>query len=166
MTPRDLLQQLRCLDRSSSEFPDQVSNILYGEEYRQCIPNLQSGDLVWFVDYLDEVRRMCRSFAPRSSYRRLSIFSILPARHSESACASLETYAVPEQYYHPRTSFRLRFSISVFSLSPREVPGISMKGLSRVQRFASSASGYTQRTVRRKPQKYTIDSVIFPVYRR
>ena len=166
MTSRDPLQQLHRLDRSSSEFPDQVSNILYREEYRQCVTNLQSGDLKRFVDYLDEVRRMCRSFARRSSHRRFSILSILPVLLSEGACASLDTYAVLEQYYRPRTSFQPRFKISVVSPSPLEVLGISMKGPSTVQRFASSASGYTQRTVRRKPQKYAIDSITFPVYHR
>ena len=167
MTSLDpLLQQFRRLNTSSSEFPDQASNILSGEEYRECVPNLQSDDLVWFVNYLDEVRRMRHSFAHRSSHHRLSMFSILPVPLSESAYARSETYAVPEQYCRPRTSFRLRFSISVLSLLPREVLGISMKGPSTVQRFASSASGYTQTTVSRKPQKYTIYSIIFPVYRR
>ena len=89
-------QQLRRLDHSSSEFPDQVSSILYGEEYRQWVRNPQSGDLVWFVDYLDEVRRMCRSFAHRSSHHRLSMFSILLVPLSGSAYASSETYAVLE----------------------------------------------------------------------
>ena len=96
MTSHHPLQQLRRLDQSSSEFPDQVSSILYGKEYRQWVPNLQSDDLVWFVDYLDEVRRVCRSLARRSSPHRFSMFSILPVPLSESACASSETYAVLE----------------------------------------------------------------------
>jgi hypothetical protein len=59
-----VLQQLHRLDRSSSGFHDQLSNVLYGKECRQCVPNLQGGDLVWFVDYLDGVRR--RTALPRS----------------------------------------------------------------------------------------------------
>ena len=51
------LGQLRRLDRSSSKFHDQLSNILYGEEYKRWVQNLQGDDLVGFVDYLDEVRR-------------------------------------------------------------------------------------------------------------
>jgi hypothetical protein len=51
------LQQLHRLDRSSSGFHDQLSNVLYGEEYTQCVPNLQDDDLTWLVDYLDKVRR-------------------------------------------------------------------------------------------------------------
>ena len=57
------LQQLRRLDKSSSEFHDQLSNVLYGEEYQQCVPNIQGDDLVWLVDYLDKVRR--RAALPR-----------------------------------------------------------------------------------------------------
>lgn len=51
-----ILQKLHRLDKSSSRFHDQLSNLLYGEEYRQCVPNLQGDDLLWFVDYLDRVR--------------------------------------------------------------------------------------------------------------
>ena len=52
-----VLQRLYHLDRSSSGFHDQLSNILYGEEYQKCVPNLQGNDLVWLVDYLDRVSR-------------------------------------------------------------------------------------------------------------
>jgi hypothetical protein len=51
------LQQLDLLDRSSPNFHDQLSNVLYGPEYKQCVQNLQGEDLVWLVDYLDKVRR-------------------------------------------------------------------------------------------------------------
>ena len=51
------LQQLHHLNRSSPDFYDQICNVLYGEEYVRCIPNIQGGDLVWLVDYLDKVRR-------------------------------------------------------------------------------------------------------------
>ena len=52
-----VLEQLRRLDKSLPGFHDQLSSILYGEEYQQCVPNLQGDDLVWLVDYLDKVRR-------------------------------------------------------------------------------------------------------------
>ena len=51
------LQLLRHLDRSSPKFHDQLSNIVHGGEYQGCVSNLQGDDLVWLVDYLDEVRR-------------------------------------------------------------------------------------------------------------
>ena len=51
------LQQLHLLDGSVSGFHDQLGNVLYGEEYRQCVPNLRGDDLMWLVDYLDKVRR-------------------------------------------------------------------------------------------------------------
>ena len=51
-----LLQQLHRLDGSSSGFQDKLCNVLYGEEYKQCMPSLQNDDLTWLVDYLDKVR--------------------------------------------------------------------------------------------------------------
>jgi len=50
------LKQLDRLNRSSPGFPDQLNDILCGEEYKQCAPNLQEGDSAWLVDYLNEVR--------------------------------------------------------------------------------------------------------------
>ena len=50
-----VLQQLQSLDGSSSEFHDQLSGVLYGEEYQQCVTGLQGDDLAWLVDYLDKV---------------------------------------------------------------------------------------------------------------
>ncbi|KAF9645725.1 kinase-like protein [Thelephora ganbajun] len=48
------LQQIYHLDRSSSDFHDKLDNVLHGQEYYQCIPNLKEGDLVWLVNYLDK----------------------------------------------------------------------------------------------------------------
>jgi hypothetical protein len=58
------LQQLRRLNRHLSGFHDQLNSVLYGEEYKQCVPNLQGSDLVWLVDYLDKVH--CRVVLPQS----------------------------------------------------------------------------------------------------
>ena len=63
------LQQLNRLDRSLSGFHDRLCKVLYGQEYAQCVPNLQDDDLVWLVDYLDKVPR--RKAIPRS-YLKLS----------------------------------------------------------------------------------------------
>ena len=49
------LQKLRDLDSSLSGFPDQLSSVLYGEEYAQCA-DFQDGDFGWLVDFLDQVR--------------------------------------------------------------------------------------------------------------
>ena len=56
MSSRSPLEQLRRLDRSSSRFHDQVSNILYGEDYKQWVPTVQDNDLMGLVDCLDKVR--------------------------------------------------------------------------------------------------------------
>lgn len=50
------LQRLYQLDRFSSGFRDQLSNVLYGEEYQECVPNLRGNDPAWLADYLGEVR--------------------------------------------------------------------------------------------------------------
>jgi len=62
-----VLQRLDRLDRSSQEFHDQLTDILYGEEYQQCVYGgnyddqqrvltLQGDDLTWLVGYLDKAR--------------------------------------------------------------------------------------------------------------
>ena len=51
------LQQLDHLDSSSTDFHNQLCNVLHGEEYSRCMTNLQGDDLVRLVDYLDKVRR-------------------------------------------------------------------------------------------------------------
>ena len=56
------LQQFHQLDKSSPDFHDKLCNVLYGEEYTQCVLILQGDDLVWLVDYLDRVR-CCVSFS-------------------------------------------------------------------------------------------------------
>ena len=60
---RLFLQQLRLLDKSLSGFHDQLTEVLHGEGYQQRSPNLQGDDLVWLVDYLDQVCRRV-AFSP------------------------------------------------------------------------------------------------------
>ncbi|KAF9643194.1 hypothetical protein BDM02DRAFT_3151818 [Thelephora ganbajun] len=48
------LQRLHHLDASSPNFHDKLHNVLYGEEYANCVPNLKVDDLVWLVEYLDK----------------------------------------------------------------------------------------------------------------
>ena len=52
-----VLQQLGCLDSSSSNFQDQLTTVLSGQEYKEIIPNLRGSDLIWFVNHLDKARR-------------------------------------------------------------------------------------------------------------
>ena len=73
-----VLQQLDRLDRSSPEFQDQLYTIFRGEEYSQCVRDLQGDDLVWLVDYLDRVRRRVAFPTLRSSQPRLLMASIPP----------------------------------------------------------------------------------------
>ena len=86
------LQQLHCLDRSLPTFHDKLSNVLYGEEYQQCVQKLQGDDLAWLVDYLDKVRRSLYFPTLRLSYCRLSMVSILPAQLPGNVYANSKPY--------------------------------------------------------------------------
>ena len=88
------LQQLDLLNRSSSELQDQLSNILYGKEYQQCVPNLQGDDLVWLVEYLDKVVVALLSLIIYLSQCRFSIVLTRQVLVSGSVYANLEEYVV------------------------------------------------------------------------
>ena len=49
------LQQLRCLNTSSTNFGTQLYSVLRGEAYEQCVSGLGDDDTLWLADYLDEV---------------------------------------------------------------------------------------------------------------
>ena len=104
-----VLQQLRHLDRSLPNFHDQLCNVLYGEEYTRCAPNIQGDDLVCIVDYLDKVRPRVLLPRPPLSQRRLSTVSILPVLLSASVCVNSEVGAALGGYFQHRTCFRLTF---------------------------------------------------------
>jgi len=55
MTPPNPLQQLYILDKSSPRFHSQLSNLIHGKEYRECVQHLRDEDLVRLVEYLDSV---------------------------------------------------------------------------------------------------------------
>ena len=55
MVTMDPLQQFRGLERASPYFYEHLKNILRGKEYQNILPKLQSEDLAWLVEYLDNV---------------------------------------------------------------------------------------------------------------
>lgn len=57
------LQQLYHLDKSSSNFDSQLNDILRGGEYVGCEKDLERHDLIWLIDYLDEVCRHVESLS-------------------------------------------------------------------------------------------------------
>lgn len=58
-----VLEQLRRLDKSSPKFHDRLSNVLYGEKYQKCAPNLPGDDSASVVEYLNGVRRHIAPFS-------------------------------------------------------------------------------------------------------
>ena len=60
-TPQDVLRRFKSFDKSSSQFPDQLADLLSGEEYKSCITMFQDEDAEWIINYLDEVCVNCAS---------------------------------------------------------------------------------------------------------
>jgi len=56
MPPPDPLEQLRVLDISSADFPNQIAKLLCSNEYKQCVQGLEGDILVWLVEFLHDVR--------------------------------------------------------------------------------------------------------------
>ena len=55
MIPHNPLQSLHDLDKTSSQFHQQLIEFLRGDEYQDVVPTLQPEDLAWLVEYLDNV---------------------------------------------------------------------------------------------------------------
>jgi hypothetical protein len=162
MSSSPTLQQLDLLDRSSPDFHDQLSNVLYGQEYQQCIPNLQGEDLVWLVDYLDKVRCHTSPFlALHLSQPRLSVASILPVPLSGNVYASSEAYVALGGYSQHRTHFRLTSSTSIATHLPRGVMLTCTREPSMAQGFASNVCGYILRMVQEGLPRCVTDTVVF-----
>ena len=137
------LGQLRRLDNSSPGFHDHLSHVLYGEEYKKWVPNLDGDDLVWLVDCLDKVRRHIVIPHPQPDLNRLSIAWTLQAPVSGNVYANSEAYAAPMRYYRHHTCFQaLSRVLAAFPLL-REVLVTYMKESLTVQGFLSNAFGCT-----------------------
>jgi hypothetical protein len=115
------LQQLDLLNRSSPNFHNQLSNILYGQEYQQCVPNLKGDDLSWLIDYLDKVRRHITFLTLHLIQHRFSMTSVLPVLLSGNVYASSGEYVALGGYSQPHTHFRIASSTSITTHLPREV---------------------------------------------
>jgi len=146
------LRRIHRLDRSSARFHDQLSSILYGKEYQQCLYGgdhdnqqrvliLQGDDLKWIVGYLDEARTTLPFPVLDSLPHRLSIVSSPPVQPSGSIYVNSEAYAAQVGYSHRHTRFRLPFSRFV----PNRLPQVALVTCTRrpstVQRFASNVCG-------------------------
>ena len=95
LSSHPVLQRLGGLDASATDFHHRLDNILYGEEYARCVENLQGDDLIWLVDFLDNVRGpVVRSSSCLCLLRFLTVL-LLPARLFRGVCRNSETYAKP-----------------------------------------------------------------------
>ena len=81
-------------DRTSPNFGDQLNKTLHGREYERCVQDLQRDNLIWLIDYLDDVSLPVSYFLThRSSRHKLSIVSTLPVPLPGSVYANSGTYA-------------------------------------------------------------------------
>ena len=156
------LQKLRDLDSSLSGFPDQLSNVLYGEEYAQCA-DFQDGDFRWLVDFLDQVRYYIILPRLRLNRPRLSMSSLISVLLRGNVYVNSEAYVELELYSPHPSLFRLTSILSPSHLM-REALVMCTKGPSVVHRFASSACECMLSTIQKRLRKsvfYAID--LFPL---
>jgi hypothetical protein len=152
------LQKLRDLDKSLSGFHDQLSNVLYGEEYARCVANLQGDDLKWLVDFLDGVRyHVFRARFPLNR-RRLLAASLISVLLPGNVCANSGAYAELGLYSPRRTPFRLT-SILTPLRSMREALVMYTKGPSMAHWFALSASGSILSKIKQCSRKSVFDAI-------
>ena len=55
MVPQRHLKLLHDIDKTSPQFHNRLIGFLRGRVYRDVVPSLQSDDLTWLVEYLDNV---------------------------------------------------------------------------------------------------------------
>lgn len=58
------IESLLQLDRSSSQFPEKLSDILARREFGESILSLEINGLVPIIEYLDKVSSFCRFRSP------------------------------------------------------------------------------------------------------
>ena len=80
------LQQIHLLDRSSPDFDSQLDGLLHGQAYEDCVQSLEAGDLMWLINYLDNVRYCVLFSTIPSLQHRPSIVSNLPALLPANVC--------------------------------------------------------------------------------
>lgn len=112
------LIRLQSLESSPSDFGDKLVSILFEQEYALPEEHFEQDDLVWLIDYLDEVRPSSPSSAPCSSQFRLSAVSTLPAQLSRNASTNSRIYAARRRSSPNRTNSRL----NAWKLNPRPPP--------------------------------------------
>ena len=156
------LQKLDLLNRPSPDFHDQLNNILHGEDYRQCALNLQGDDLVWLVDYLDEVRRHVDLPHSTLSQRRHSTVSIPQVLFPRSVYVNSEAYVAIEGYSQRRTLVRLTSSALVPTRLLRVVMVMCTKDPSMAQGFASNVCGCILWMAHKRRLKCVVDAIAFP----
>ena len=64
MPSPDPSQRLRSLDQSSSRFPNELTNLLHDQGYKDGLKSLRDEDSLRLIEYLDNVRSQAASTSP------------------------------------------------------------------------------------------------------
>ena len=115
------LQRLRRLDRSSPNFHNQLSNVLFGEEYGRSVPNLRGNDLVSLVDYLNKVCRPMSLLRPQ--LKRVQAPDILDFVGQAFQKCLRELGNICGSRVIPPTSYTLSSSLLIYRSPPCHLGG-------------------------------------------
>ena len=80
-----LTQHLYELNRASTQFPEQLNELLQDEEWVERLQSLPKGELVELIGYLDNVSTFEHQLNPTHRPRRSSTVLIARVRRSERA---------------------------------------------------------------------------------
>jgi hypothetical protein len=61
-----VLKRFARLDGSSQDFPKRLCDLLCGDDYTKRVPGLQGDDLMWLVEYLDQLLHRITLLRPSS----------------------------------------------------------------------------------------------------
>ena len=110
MVPPGPLQQLYDLDTASPKFLKQLSELLRGNEYRNAVPNLQNEDLVWLVEYLDNVSpQIIFPLYAQHRGRFSPVIQTLGTSHFRNPYTNSEGYVAQRGFYRNLGHFQTRF---------------------------------------------------------
>jgi len=151
-----LAPRLIQLDRTSTQFPEQLDKLLHDKEWVEGVQVLPEDELMEAIGYLDDVRLISTSNRSYSSPDRFLTASIAWVRHPENVSTYCRKFAVHE-WFSPRLTKCLANSHSVPWRWSHMVDSVTPTGgLSAERVFASNDFGYPPRVIRKWLKRYLI----------
>ena len=161
MPSADPLHQLRDLERSALEFPNHLTRLVDGKEYRDRIATLQHEDVVWLIECLDTVRPASpRSTPSYPTKLRYSAPFNLPIRRFGNVSKNSERYAVHGGRCRSRASSSILHQQSRNGRSPRGGPAIRTRDALGIPGFLLSGYGCIPMTSKKRANVYVVNYAI------